>query len=561
MSSVTIKFGLDARQAMLRGVDSLADAVEVTLGPHGRTVLIEQGEGGAGMSPRVTKDGVTVADALEESGRFEQLGMRFVRRAAQRVAEEIGDGTTTTIVLARALIAEGLKAVAAGIDPMVLRRELEDRISIIVGELKRRAQPVRGRADYDRIATISANGEASLGAIIGEAFHAVGADGVVSVEGGQSFDTTWERLSGLRWDGGYVSPYFMTDPVNAECVYEKPLILLTEHTLENHTPLLRPLEAAVRASRPLLIVAEGVKGEALQTLVTNKIRNNLRVVAGKGPLFGDRRRAMLEDIAAVTGATLVSDRRGDDLTVIDPAALGGADRIKLTKDTTTIIGGAGKGADIDLRIAGIRAEQELDGNTPFQEKNLRERLAKLTGGVAVVRIGGLSETEINERLDRADDAISAVRAAASGGILPGGGTAYVHAVRGLPDGETIEARAATRILRATLSAPAMRIATNAGHDGRMVAAALLEKSGSDSTGFDAETGTFRDLVKAGVIDPARVAISALEAACSVAALLLTVEAIVARPPPPPRPTAADDIPFGPEAKDMTAEEAGGFGLV
>ena len=387
------------------------------------------------------------------------------------------------------------------------------------------------------------------------------ADGVVAVEGGQSFETTWERLSGLQWDGGYVSPYFMTDPVSAECEYEKPLILLTEHTLENHTPLLRTLEAAVRANRPLLIVAEAVKGEALQTLVANKLRNNLRVVAGKGPLFGDRRRAMLEDIAAVTGATLVSDRRGDDLTTIDPAVLGGADRIKLTKDTTAIIGGAGKDADIDLRVAGIRAEQGLDGNTPFQVKNLRERLAKLTGGVAVVRVGGLSETEINERLDRADDATSAVRAAVAGGILAGGGAAYVHAARVLPEGGTIEARAATRILRGALSAPAMRIATNAGHDGRMVAAALSEKSDSGSTGFDAVTGTFRDLMKAGVIDPARVAVSALEAASSVAALLLTVEAIVARPPPPPRPTAADDIPFGPEAKDMTAEEAGGFGLV
>lgn len=561
MSSVFIKFGLDARQAMLRGVDNLADAVAVTLGPRGRTVLIEQGEGGGGIPPRISKDGVTVADALEESGRFEQLGMRFVRRAAQRVAEDIGDGTTTTIVLARALIAEGIRAVTAGIDPMVLRRELEERVSIVVDDLKRQARPVRGRADFERIATISANGETALGAIIGEAFHAVGTDGVVAVEGGQSFDTTWERLSGLQWDGGYVSPYFMTDPVSAECVYEKPLILLTEHTLENHTPLLRVLEAAVRANRPLLIVAEAVRGEALQTLVTNKIRNNLRVVAGKAPLFGDRRRAMLEDIAAVTGATLVSERRGDDLTAIDPVALGGADRIKLTKDTATIIGGAGTNTDIDLRVAGIRAEQGLDGNTPFQEKNLRERLAKLTGGVAVVRVGGLSETEINERLDRADDATSAVRAAAAGGILPGGGTAYVHAARTLPEDGTLEARAATRILRAALSAPAMRIAINAGHDGRMVAAMLSEKSASGLTGFDAETGTFCDLMTAGVIDPACVAVSALEAAGSVAALLLTVEVIVARPPPPPRPTAADDMPFGPEAKDMTAEEAGGFGLV
>tara|TARA_R110000868_G_scaffold39376_1_gene137073 strand:+ start:32914 stop:34593 length:1680 start_codon:yes stop_codon:yes gene_type:complete len=559
MSSVTIKFGPDARQAMLRGVDRLADAVEVTLGPRGRNVLIEQDDGiGA---PRITKDGVTVADSMEEAGRFEQLGMRFVRRAAQRVAEDIGDGTTTTIVLARALLAEGIKTVAAGVEPMALRRALDHCVLSVTGELKRQAQPVRGRADFERIATISANGEAALGAIIGEAFGAVGADGVVSVEGGQSFDTTWERLSGLQWEGGYVSPYFMTDPVSADCVYDKPLILLTEHTLENHQPLLRPLEAAVRANRPLLVVAEAVKGEALQTLVTNKVRNNLRVVAGKGPLFGDRRRAMLEDIAAVTGATLVSDRRGDNLSSIDPSVLGGADRIKLTKDATTIIGGAGKFADIERRVVGIRAEQGLDGNTPFQEQNLRDRLAKLTGGVAVVRIGGASETEIGERLDRADDAANAVRAAAAGGILPGGGAAYLHAASVLPAGGTLEARAAVRIVRAALAAPAMRIAANAGHDGRMVVAKLTEKTSSPSMGFDAQAGAFVDMMKAGIIDPAQVAVSALEAAASVAALLLTTEVIVARPPPPPRATRADDIPFGPEAKDMTADEAGGFGLV
>ena len=559
MSSVTIKFGPDARQAMLRGVDRLADAVEVTLGPRGRNVLIEQDDGiGA---PRITKDGVTVADSMEEAGRFEQLGMRFVRRAAQRVAEDIGDGTTTTIVLARALLAEGIKTVAAGVEPMALRRALDHCVLSVTGELKRQAQPVRGRADFERIATISANGEAALGAIIGEAFGAVGADGVVSVEGGQSFDTTWERLSGLQWEGGYVSPYFMTDPVSADCVYDKPLILLTEHTLENHQPLLRPLEAAVRANRPLLVVAEAVKGEALQTLVTNKVRNNLRVVAGKGPLFGDRRRAMLEDIAAVTGATLVSDRLGDNLSSIDPSVLGGADRIKLTKDATTIIGGAGKFADIERRVVGIRAEQGLDGNTPFQEQNLRDRLAKLTGGVAVVRIGGASETEIGERLDRADDAANAVRAAAAGGILPGGGAAYLHAASVLPAGGTLEARAAVRIVRAALAAPAMRIAANAGHDGRMVVAKLTEKTSSPSMGFDAQAGAFVDMMKAGIIDPAQVAVSALEAAASVAALLLTTEVIVARPPPPPRATRADDIPFGPEAKDMTADEAGGFGLV
>jgi chaperonin GroEL len=558
MTIVSIKFALDARLGMMRGVDRLADAVSVTLGPRGRTVAIEA-EGGQGP-PRITKDGVTVADALEEAGRFEQLGLRLVRRAAQRVAEDIGDGTTTTIVLARTIAAEGIKAVAAGIDPMQLRLALERSSAAVVRDLKQQARPVRGRSDFQRIATISANGEEALGAIIGEAFDTVGADGVVSVEGGQTFDTTWERLNGLQWNGGYVSPYFMTDAVSAECVYEKPLILLTEHTLENHTPLLRPLEAAVRANRPLLIVAEGVTGEALQTLITNKIRNNLRVVAGKGPLFGDRRRVMLEDIAAVTGATLVSDRRGHDLKEIDPAVLGSADRIKLTKDTTTIIGGAGRTRDIDQRIVGIRAEQGLAGNTPFQEKNLRERLAKLTGGVAVVRVGGISEAEISERLDRADDAVNAVRAAGAAGILPGGGAAYLHAAKILPPGKTSEERAANRILCAALASPAIRIVSNAGQDGRIMAARLADER-NPVTGYDAQAGALCDLMEAGIVDAAQVVVSALEAAVSVSALLLTTEVVVAKPAAPPRPTRADDIPFGPEAKDMTADEAGGFGLV
>lgn len=558
MTIVSIKFALDARLGMMRGVDRLADAVSVTLGPRGRTVAIEA-EDGLG-APRITKDGVTVADALEEAGRFEQLGLRLVRRAAQRVAEDIGDGTTTTIVLARAIAAEGMKAVAAGIDPMQLRLALERGSAAVVRDLARQAVPVRGRADFQRIATISANGEDALGSIIGEAFETVGTDGVVAVEGGQAFETTWERLSGLQWDGGYISPYFMTDAVSAECVYEKPMILLTEHTLDNHTPLLRPLEAAVRANRPLLIVAEGVTGEALQTLVTNKIRNNLRVVAGKGPLFGDRRRAMLEDIAAVTGATLVSDRRGDDLKEIDPAVLGSADRIKLTKDSTTVIGGGGTTELIDQRVVGIRAEQGLGGNTPFQEKNLRDRLAKLTGGVAVVRVGGVSEAEISERLDRADDAVNAVRAAGADGILPGGGAAYLHAAKILSDGTSPEDSAANRILRAALASPLIRIASNAGQDGRMVAARLADEQ-SPAYGYDAQTDTFCDLMETGIVDAAQVAISAFEAAMSVASLLLTTEVVVAKPAAPPRPTRADDIPFGPEAKDMTADEAGDFGLV
>lgn len=558
MAPVSIKFGLDAQAAMLRGADLLADTVAVTMGPRGRTVLIEA-EDGIG-APRVTKDGVTVADTLEVAGRLEQMGLRLMRRAGQRVGEEIGDGTTTTIVLAHALASEGLKAVAAGYDPMALRLALQDGVAAVVAELRRTARPVRGKRDYERIATISANGEAALGEMIAEAFDTVGADGVVSVEAGEAFDTTWEKLSGLQWEGGYVSPYFMTDASTTECRYDNPLILLTEHTLEQHTPLLKPLEAAVRANRPLLVVAEAVRGEALQTLTVNKIKNNLRVVAGKGPLFGDRRRDALEDVALLTGATLVSDRRGDDLSAIDPDVLGSAERIVLTKDTTMIIGGAGDPVAVARRAESIRAEQGLEGNTLFQEKTLRERLAKLTGGVAVVRVGGVSEAEISERRDRADDAASAVRAAATDGILAGGGASFVHASRTLKDGGSDVSRVANRILRAALSAPASRIAENAGYDGRAISAELLEIR-NVATGFDARSGTFGDLFETGVVDPARVAIAALEAANSVAALFLTAETVVAKPPPPPRPTRSDDIPFGPEAKDMTAEEAGGFGLV
>ena len=558
MAPVSIKFGLDAQRAMLRGADLLADTVAVMLGPRGRTVLIEAEEGAG--APRVTKDGVLVADTLEVAGRLEQMGVRLVRRAGQRVGEDIGDGTTTTILLARALASEGLKAVAAGYDPMALRLALQDGVATVVAELRRMAQPVRGRDDYERIATISANGEAALGAIIAEAFDTVGADGVVSVESGEAFDTTWEKMNGLQWEGGYVSPYFMTDASSTECRYDNPLILLTEHTLESHTPLLKPLEAAVRANRPLLVVAEAVKGEALQTLTVNKVKNNLRVVAGKGPLFGDRRRDALEDVALLTGATLVSERRGDDLSVIDPAVLGSAERMVLTKDTTTVIGGSGDPAAVARRAESIRAEQGLEGNTPFQEKTLRERLAKLTGGVAVVRVGGGSEAEINERRDRADDASSAVRAAAVHGILPGGGAAYLHASRTLEENGSDATRVANRILRAALTAPAARIAENAGYDGRMVSASLAENT-SPARGFDARSGEFGDLLDAGVVDPAQVAIAALEAANSVAALFLTAETVIAKPPPPPRPTKSDDIPFGPEAKDMTAEEAGGFGLV
>ena len=556
MRSGTVKYERDAKISMLRGINQLADAVGVTLGPCGRTVLIDRiGE----KAPHITRDGLIVADALEVRDRMEQLGLRLVRRAGQRVGEEIGDGTTTTMVLARALAAEGLKAVTAGFSPMTLRTRLEECVRSVVSELRRMAVPVRGRHDYEKVATNSANGDAGVGKIVAEAYEAVGLDGMISIEKGKTFDNTWERVSGFKWEGGYVSPYFMTDPVTTHCDYKNPLILLTDSALEHHSTLLRPLEAAVKARRPLLIVAETVKGEALQTLVVNKTRNNLRVVAGKGPMFGDRRREILEDIASVTGARLVSTQFGDNLSSIDPTVLGGAEEVHLTKNSTTLVGGAGDLRSVAHRAKSIRAEQGLSGNTSFQETNLRERLARLAGGVAVIRIGGGSETEISERRERADDAVNAVRAAAEG-IVPGAGSAYMRAARVLKKSRNLEVIAAQKILRTALSAPYLQITANAGYDSVILGTALNETN-KTGYGFDARSGKFCDLMAKNIVDPALVLISALESASSIAGLFLTAEKVIAKPAPAPRPTRSENIPFGPEAKDMTVDEAGDFGLL
>ena len=536
---------------MLRGIDLLADAVSVTFGPCGRTVLIE---GRDASGPRVVRAGATVADALDPPGRFERAGLRLLRRAAQRVGEELGDGTTTVVVLARAIAVGAFRAVAAGIDATALQRAVAAGADAVVAELRARATPAAGRKDLARIAAVSAGGDAALGDMIADAFEAVGDDGLVSVEAGRSVETALLRRNGVRWEGGYVSPYFMTDPVTTECSYEAPLVLLTERKLEFHEPLLKALETAVRARSPLLIVADAVAGEALQTLVTNKVRNNLRVVAGKAPLFGDRRREILEDAAAATGACLVSatDALGR------PGDLGRADRVVLTRDATEIVGGQGEAAGIEARIAEIRAEQARGGGTPNRGKFLRGRLASLAGGAALVRIGGATASRIAERQARATGAANAVRAARREGILPGGGAAYVHACRTLPPGRTLEERAARSILGKALAAPMTRIVDNAGFDGRSLATRL---PGDARFGFDVRTGRFVDLAGAGVVDPAAVLISALQAATSVAVSLANVEVAIAKPPPPARPVRSDETPFGPEAKDMTAEEARGFGLV
>ena len=536
---------------MLRGIDLLADVVSVTFGPCGRTVLIE---GRNASAPCIARTGATVADALDPPGRFERIGLRLLRRAAQRVAEDMGDGTTTVVVLARAIAVGTHRAVAAGIDAVALQRAIAAGADAVIAELRAQAMPARGRVELARIGTVSAGGETALGDMIADAFEEVGDDGLVSVEAGRSVETTLRRRNGIRWDGGYVSPYFMTDPVTAECSYDAPLVLLTERRLEYHEPLLKALETAVRARSPLLIVADAVTGEALRTLVTNKVRNNLRVVAGKAPLFGDRRREMLEDVAAVTGARLVPETGA----LGRPGELGRADRVVLTRDATAIVGGRGDAAAIEVRIAEIRAEQAQGGGTPYRSKYLRGRLASMTGGAALVRVGGATASQIAERQARATGAVNAVRAARREGILPGGGAAYMHARRMLPAGRTLEERAARSILGDALAAPMTCIVDNAGMDGRSLAMRIPDDA---RCGFDVRIGRFVDLVRTGVVDPAGILISSLQAAVSVAALLANVEAAIAKPSPPARPTRSDEVPFGPEAKDMTAEEARGFGLV
>ncbi len=557
MTTVSLQFGQSAKAAMIGGADQLADAVAATFGPCGRSVLIEQS---SGKHPLITRDGVTVADALEADNRIEQIGLRLIRRAAQRVGEEIGDGTTTTIILARALAVEGLKAVEAGIDPMSLCAFLDGAVHEVVAELRRLATPVRGFDDYVKIATISANGDTKLGKIIGYAFESVGTDGAVHVEAGREVDTTWERVPGIEWEGGYVSPYFMTDPVTTHCDYQKPLVLMIDGVVEDHVALLPSLEKAVKAQRPLLIVADGVRGEALRTLVLNKVKNNLRVVAVKAPLFGDRRREVMEDIAVLTSARLISKLHGDNFSLIKTDAIGAAEAVHVTPKRTRLINKKHTHLDLAARASGIRAEMGMAGNTEFQEKNLRERLSKLTGGVAVIRVGGVSSLEISERYKRANAAVCAVQAAKTDGIVPGGASAYLKAISVIKKKDEGAARAGFNILHKALSAPLKQLASNGGFDGTAVAA-KMRKDRCLKSGFDVRSGTFCDVFGVGIVDPVRVLTEALIAANSAAGLFITADVVVTKTKSPIRTKTAEEIPFGPEAKDMTADEATGFGLL
>ena len=546
MAAVRLAFGDTARRRLAAGARVLTDTVRVSLGPAGRTVLIES----AGAAPRPTRDGARIAEEITLADRFADIGARLIRRAASRGAEQAGDGRTTAAVLAAAILGEGLKLAAAGIDPLALKAGLDRAAALALAALEAVARPVEPGPALARIAAVAAGGDAGIGAIAARAVEAVGADGAVAVEPGQARETGCEIVRGVRFDQGYASPYFMTDPDTLLCEYDRPLILLHDGRLDRHEPLLRLLEAAVRARRPLAVIAETIEGEALRTLTANKIRGGLRLVAARAPHFGDRRRAALEDAATLTGARVVAEDKGLSLADAGPEVLGGARRIQVTRNETLIIEGDGDPALIADRRAGIRAAAN-SARTDADRALLEDRLARLSGGVAVVRVGGASEAEIALGSERARDAARAARAALAGGVVPGGGAALLHAARALPADDP-----AARILALALAAPLRQIADNAGAPGKAIAAGIA-RGGDADLGFDARDRVVKNMVEAGIVDPLDVVRAALRNAVSVAGMMLSAEVVIARPPPP----AADgEIPFGPAAPDFTADKLPGFGL-
>ena len=537
MAAKEVKFSSEARTKMLRGVDILADAVKVTLGPKGRNVVIEKSFG----APRITKDGVSVAKEIELSDKFENMGAQMVREVASKTNDVAGDGTTTATVLAQAIVREGNKSVAAGMNPMDLKRGIDLAVAAVVEDLKKRSKKIATSAEVAQVGTISANGEREIGEMIAKAMEKVGNEGVITVEEAKSLETELEVVEGMQFDRGYLSPYFVTnaDKMNAEL--ESPFILLHEKKLSSLQPMLPVLEAVVQSGKPLLIIAEDVEGEALATLVVNKLRGGLKVAAVKAPGFGDRRKAMLEDIAILTGGQVISEDIGIKLETVSLEMLGKAKRVLITKEETTIVDGAGKKKDIEGRVTQIRAQIE-ETSSDYDREKLQERLAKLAGGVAVIRVGGASEVEVKERKDRVDDAMHATRAAVEEGVVPGGGVALLHALKVLdkvkPGND--DQRVGVDIVRRAIQAPAKQIAANAGMDGGVVVGKLLESTDS-SWGFDAQTGEYKDLVKAGIIDPPKVVRTALQDAASVASLLITTEAMVADKPEKKAPAGAPDM--------------------
>ena len=526
MAAKDVYFGSDARDRMLRGVNILANAVKVTLGPKGRNVVIEKSFG----APRSTKDGVTVAKEIELSDRFENLGAQLIREVASKTNDKAGDGTTTATVLAQAIVTEGLKSVAAGMNPMDLKRGVDKAVAKVVEEIKTSAKKVTTNAEIGQVGTISANGDTEVGEMIARAMEKVGNEGVITVEEAKTAETELDVVEGMQFDRGYLSPYFITNAEKMEADLEEPLILLFEKKLSSLQPLLPVLEAVVQSGKPLLIIAEDVEGEALATLVVNKLRGGLRVAAVKAPGFGDRRKAMLEDIAILTGGQLISEDLGIKLESVTLEMLGKAKKVTITKDDTTIVDGSGNKADIEGRISQIKKQIE-DTTSDYDKEKLQERLAKLAGGVAVIRVGGSTEVEVKEKKDRVDDALNATRAAVEEGIVPGGGVALLKASRVLDGfkGDNDDQEAGVAIVRRALQAPIRQIAENAGVEGSIVVGKVMENA-SPTFGFNAQTEEYVDMVKAGVIDPAKVVRTALQDAASVAGLMITTEAAVVEAP-------------------------------
>ena len=526
MSAKEVKFSVDARDSMLHGIDTLAHAVRVTLGPKGRNVVLDKSYG----APRITKDGVTVAKEIELEDKFENMGAQMVREVASKTSDEAGDGTTTATILAHAIVREGAKAVAAGMNPMDLKRGVDLAVETIVADLQKNSKNVTSNEEIAQVGTISANGDAEIGRFIADAMKRVGNEGVITVEEAKSLETELEVVEGMQFDRGYISPYFVTNADKMRVDMEDPYILIYEKKLSALNELLPLLEAVVQASKPLLIIAEDVEGEALATLVVNKLRGGLKVAAVKAPGFGDRRKAMLEDIAILTGGTMVSADLGIKLENVTISMLGRAKKMTIDKENTTIVGGAGKKADIQARIAQIKAQIE-ETTSDYDREKLQERLAKLAGGVAVLRVGGATEIEVKERKDRVDDAMHATRAAVEEGVLPGGGVALLRGIKALEKLKVHndDQRTGIEIVKKAISWPARQIAINAGEDGSIVVGKILEKD-SYAFGYDAQTGEYGNLVSKGIIDPTKVVRVALQGAASIAGLLITTEAMVAELP-------------------------------
>jgi chaperonin GroEL len=545
MAAKDVKFGRDARERILKGVDTLANAVKVTLGPKGRNVVIDKSFG----APRITKDGVTVAKEIELKDKFENMGAQMLREVASKANDAAGDGTTTATVLAQAIVREGMTAVAAGMNPMDLKRGIDLAVTKVTADLVGRSKPVSGSAEIAQVGIISANGDREVGEKIAEAMEKVGKEGVITVEEAKGLEFELDVVEGMQFDRGYLSPYFVTNPEKMTVELENPYILIHEKKLSSLQAMLPILEAVVQSGRPLLIIAEDIEGEALATLVVNKLRGGLKIAAVKAPGFGDRRKAMLQDIAILTAGEMISEDLGIKLESVTLNMLGQAKKVTIDKDNTTVVDGAGNADDIKARVEQIRAQIEVT-TSDYDREKLQERLAKLAGGVAVIKVGGASEVEVKERKDRVDDALHATRAAVEEGIVPGGGTALLYATKALEGlkGANDDQTKGIDIIRRAITAPIKQIATNAGHDGAVVSGNLLREN-DETQGFNAATDTYENLVAAGVIDPTKVVRTALQDAASVAGLLITTEAAISEMP--------DDKP-APAMPDMGGMGGMGF---